>query len=320
MFEVMFRKILLLLILAFCSTNGQDLKDSTEFVHPNSLQFKWSNDFEYQTDYYFTNGFAFEYFAPWIKENMINSILLPVELSDFELYGITLIQDIFTPKERYYIPDQLDGDRPFATYLLLGFKRVSFNPIDKISIYSELQVGMLGPAASGEEVQNGIHNNLPTSDLVVGWENQISNSFMLNYSASIEKQFYYNNWMDISGISLVKLGLPFTNLNLGIKTRIGLFDFLPKEFEFCSNRKWQLFLTLAASGSFIGYNATLQGGLFSESVYTLSNINRIVGHANIGLTVVYKKFELEYIQHFNTPEFSEAFYHSWGYLLIKVGF
>jgi hypothetical protein len=60
--------------------------------------------------------------------------------------------------------------------------------------------------------------------------------------------------------------------------------------------------------------------VFAESVYTLNSINRIVAIANVGLTIVYKKFKMEYVQHFNTPEFQNALYHSWGYLLIKVGF
>ncbi|MCK5455946.1 MAG: DUF2219 family protein, partial [Melioribacteraceae bacterium] len=93
-----------------------------------------------------------------------------------------------------------------------------------------------------------------------------------------------------------------------------------KDFEFLSSQKWQFFLTMSANGSLIVYNATLQGGLFSESVYTLSSINRFVGSANVGLTLIYKKLKIEYIQHFNTPEFSGAVYHSWGYLLFKVGF
>jgi len=284
----------------------------------SSFEFKWSNDFEYQTDYYYTNGFAFELFAPWAKVNSLNSILLPIKSYKLELYSLSLTQDIFTPKAKFSVEEQLNGDRPFAAYLLLGFKKVTFSKVDRIRIYSEIQIGVLGPAAFGEEVQNGIHSFLPTSALVKGWENQISNSLMLNYSTSIEKQFYYNNWFDFSTISLVKFGLPFTNADVGIRTRVGLIDLFPKDFEFLSSQKWQIFLTLTAKGSLIGYNATLQGGLFSESVYTLSSINRFVGYASVGLTVIYKKFELEYVQQFNTPEFPGAVYHSWGYLLIKV--
>jgi len=143
---------------------------------------------------------------------------------------------------------------------------------------------------------------------------------MINYSSSIEKQFHFNSWFEFSGIASVKLGFPFTNIDAGIQTRVGLINYFPKDFEFLSLQKFQFFLTLSARGSLIGYNTTLQGGLFSESIYTLNSVNRFVGYANIGLTLVYKKFKMEYIQHFNTPEFPGAVYHSWGYLLFKVGF
>ncbi len=299
-------------------SQNKDGVDETKLFR--SFEFKWSNDFEYQTDYYYTNGFAFEIYAPWASVNFINSILLPTKHSGLELNSLTLTQDIFTPKEKFSIKNQLNGDRPFAAYLLLGFKKVTFRRTERIRTYSEIEIGVLGPAAFGEEVQNGIHNYLPTSALVKGWENQISNSLMLNYSTSIEKQFYYNNWFELSGKTLVKLGVPFTSANIGMQTRVGLIDSLPKDFEFLSSQKWQLFLTLSASGSLIGYNATLQGGLFSESVYTLNSINRFVGYATVGLTLIYKKFEVEYVQEFNTPEFPEAVYHSWGYLLIKFEF
>jgi len=316
----MYKLITVFLFLIPVLINGQEATNLEEAKSLSSFEFKWSNDFEYQTDYYYTNGFAFEVFTPWAKANPINSILFPIKSKEFELFSFTLTQDIFTPKAKFDVEDQLNGDRPFAAYLLLGFKKVTFNKVSRIRTYSEMQIGVLGPAAFGEEVQNGIHNNLPTSAQVVGWENQINNSLMINYSVSMEKQFYYNNWFEFSGISSAKFGLPFTNVDVGIQTRIGLINPLPKDFEFLSSQKWQFFLTLSANGSLVGYNATLQGGLFSESVYTLSSINRFVGSANIGLTLIYKKFKLEYVQHFNTPEFPGALYHSWGYLLFKFGF
>jgi hypothetical protein len=286
----------------------------------SSFEFKWSNDFEYETDYYYTNGFSFELVTPWIANNPVNSMLLPHSANSLVIYSLTLLQDIYTPKVKFYIPDQLDGDRPFAAYILLGTKKLSFQKRTKIKLYSEFQVGILGPAALGEEVQNGIHSLLPTSSEVLGWENQISNSIMINYSASLEKYFTLTNWFEVSGIASAKLGLPFTTAGVGLKTRIGFFDILPNEFEFLSDKKWNAFITLSTFGKIVGYNATLQGGLFSESIYTLSELNRFVGFASIGITGIYKHFKMEYTQHFNTPEFPNAEYHSWGYLLLKFRF
>jgi lipid A 3-O-deacylase len=312
-----FKKTSLFILVLFVQTFYSQSRTADSL---STFEFKWSNDFVYNTDYYFTNGFAFEVFTNVANKNPINAILLPIETSDLELFGFTLTQNIFTPIARCDIHKQLNGDRPFAAYLLLGFKKVGFSQKNQIRTYSELQVGVLGPAALGKETQNGIHNNIPTTAPVIGWENQISNSLMINYSASIEKIVYTISGFDFSGVSSVVLGLPYTNLGVGFKTRIGFFNSLPKDFEFISSQKWQLFLTISASGSLSGYNATLQGGLFSESIYTFNNINRFVGHASLGITAVYKQFKMEYSQNFNTPEFTTAVHHSWAYLSIKFGF
>lgn len=311
-----FTQIFLILLSFSCNLFSQNNNSDSLSI----FEFRWSNDFEYQTDYYYTNGFAFEVFAPCIAESPVNLILLKHSSNDFVLYGATMLQDIFTPKAKFYIPDQLNGDRPFASYILLGVKKISFNRKNRVKLYSELQIGVLGPAALGEEVQNGIHKLLPTSSKVNGWENQISNSLMINYSAYIEKNILFSKLFETSGILLAQLGLPFTNVGFGLQTRIGVFNILPSGFEFLSKRKWEMFLTLSAMGKIIGYNATLQGGLFSESVYTLNEINRFVGYASIGFTAIYKCVKLEYVQNFNTPEFSNALYHSWGYLSIKIKF
>ncbi len=308
-------KQFLIYILSFSSLLFSQKMD---FDSLSTFQFKWSNDFEYQTDYYYTNGFAFELFTPWMQDNPINSMLLPHSSNSVLLYGATLLQDIYTPRAKFYVPDQLNGDRPFAAYILLGAKKISFNREKRVKLYSELQVGVLGQAALGEEVQNGIHKLLPTSSEVNGWENQISNSLMINYSASIKKIIPVTKWFEASGVSSAQLGLPFTNVGAGLQLRVGVFNILPNEFEFLFEREWEMFLTLSAIGKIIGYNATLQGGVFSKSIYTLNNIHRFVGYASAGFTAIYKGVKLQYFQNFNTPEFSDALYHSWGYLIIKV--
>lgn len=311
-------RILLIALFLFLLQNSLLFSQAYKCDSLSSFKFKWSNDFECKTDRYYTNGFAFEWVTSIAEKNVISSFLLPVTGSDLELYSFTLTQDIYTPNERFNIAKQLEGDRPFASYLLLGLKRISFNKISKTKISSELVFGVLGPAALGQQTQNGIHRNLPTSDIIIGWENQISNSAMFNYLASIEKLFPVKKWLEASSVISVQFGTPFTNIGIGLKTRIGVFNSLPSEFEFCSSNDWQLFLVLSAKGSLVGYNAMLQGGLFSKSVYTITDVNRFIGYATAGITVVYKNFELEYTQHFNTPEFAKASSHSWAYFLIKA--
>ena len=279
----------------------------------STFEFRWSNDFVYQTDRYYTNGFAIEYLKSQTEDSNLNSILLTSKFNDLVVSGYTLIQDIFTPKAKFYIPDQLKDDRPFASYILLGVKKLSFNEKTNIELYSELQTGILGPSALGEQTQNGIHSTLP-SGKVNGWENQISNSFMLNYSVRIQKYLRVTNPIEISGFASTQIGLPFTNVGAGIQSRIGMFSLFPEEFAYFSSKHLELYLILSTEINIVGYNATLQGGLFSESIYTLNSINRVVGKGSIGFNLRYKTFRLKYSQQFLTPEFSGAAIHSWGFL------
>lgn len=298
--------------------NSLTLGQLNKGEHLSLFEFNWSNDFEYQTDYYYTNGFSFKFLTTNNNHSALHLILLPSNFENKELTGYTVVQDIFTPKAKFYIPDQLNGDRPFAAYILIGVNKLSYNEKSNIEIYSELQTGILGPAALGRETQNGIHSLLPTSSKVNGWENQISNSFMLNYSASIQKNLLLTKHIELSPLAYAQLGLPYTNFSLGLQSKIGVFDLFPDKFSYCSSTNWEFYLILSSQLKVVGYNATLQGGLFSKNFYTLKNINRFIGKSNVGFNFRYKSFNLKYLQQFITPEFSGGLHHSWGSISLSI--
>jgi len=50
--------------LAFFTTLNIGLAKTNPCDSAKTFQFKWSNDFEYQTDYYYTNGFSFQLISP----------------------------------------------------------------------------------------------------------------------------------------------------------------------------------------------------------------------------------------------------------------
>lgn len=311
---IVFQQVFLL------AQNGNRKNNSEKAVEKTFVQFKWSNDFIYQTDYYYTNGFAFEVIGPWAEANPINLILIQGSNKNLDQFGVTLVQDLFTPQERYNVEEQLKVDRPFAAYLLFGFIKKSFDPGRKIKITSELQIGVLGPAALGEQTQNGIHNMLPTSSRINGWENQISNSLAIDYAVEFYKSLFKLNWFDFSGAVKGKLGIPFTHAEIGGAIRMGWFDLYPQGFEMLSQNIWTVYFFAEVFGKAVGYNATLQGGLFSTSTYTLDKINRFVGSYRLGVSVTYKLFTFEIATTYNTPEFPGALSHNWGYAIVRIGF
>jgi len=319
MFRIIFIFILIQQLSLLAQDHGNKEKVSN-VLKKSFIQFKWSNDFMYETDYYYTNGFAFEVSGPWAKKNTINSILIPSPEKSINQFGVTLVQDIYTPYERVDVEKQLDGDRPFAAYLLLGFIKKTYDPIKRNKIISELQFGVLGPSALGEETQNWIHDMLPTSERLNGWENQISNSVAINYSTGFYKSLYRLSWVGLTGTANGKLGIPFTHIKLGGGARIGYLSSYPKDFEVFSENRMTAFLFAEVFGKAVGYNATLQGGLFSSSTYTLDVINHFVGSYRLGISVSYNLLNLEMATTFNTPEFPGALSHRWSWIVIRAGF
>lgn len=310
-------KIFVVLIFCFISLKGAD---STRVNPSNLFKFQWSNDFMHQTDQYFSNGFLFEYYNSIFKHNPFNFILLPTFKVKSSFDGITLMQDLYTPTE---LTDTIKqkADRPFAAYVLLGFKRITYSRKYKLKLSSEIQFGIIGESAMGEEIQNGIHDLLPTSSWVYGWANQIRDDFCINYFVEAEKNITSNNWIELNWVASFKLGSPFTYLDGGLSFRIGKFDknYL-RNFEFYSN-SFGLYLFGDIRGKIVGYNATLQGGLFNNSsIYTIDNINHYLLDIVTGIAYSSNSFKIEIAQHYLSKEYEKAKVHRWGYLNIKFGF
>ena len=93
------------------------------------------------------------------------------------------------------------------------------------------------------------------------------------------------------------------------------------QFSNNQNRRFQVYIYSKPQLNLIGYDATLQGGIFNrKSPYTIpsSEVERFVGQHNFGLIVQTKTLYFEYTTTDITKEFSSGTSASWGG--IKVGF
>jgi len=106
--------------------------------------------------------------ARWINGHL--SALQPQGFEQQNMIG-TFAQGIFTPTD-YDRRDLIEDDRPYAAVLLFG---VGYNARNEDRLHTtQLQVGILGPAAMGEQVQNGVHGVIG-ADKFRGWDNQLEN-------------------------------------------------------------------------------------------------------------------------------------------------
>lgn len=287
---------------------------SNSFAQFNWLRLELSNDFVFQTDKYFTNGIQLEYYSNFMAESFLNKFHLAHKSGDKSFYAITLNQDIFTPNKH-----KLDYDRPFASYLMLGSKKISVSYKDKLIKKTELNIGILGKYGGGEWIQNSVHGLLPTSALVEGWENQIKTDIVLNYGLDIERGLLNKRYIGISGLMQGKIGLPYTYAGMGVKLRAGQVDDTLLNLGFQLNKGVKIYFFSNLTARYIAYNATIQGGLInSHHGPNEPDIMPFLFEFDGGINLSFSKVKMELGFKQVSPEIKNGSSHRWGYLSFSI--
>ena len=312
---------LLLLVLCIPSISlAQKIDNMASFKDiksTNYFRFHYDNDYFTSTDKEYTQGYNFELTSSRLEKNPLNYFFIKPKTSEFK-YGISIEHIGFTANN--IASDQIQyNDRPFAAAIMLKSFLIATDTIQKTRIVSSLNVGIIGPGAFGGDMQTAIHkatgNTIPK-----GWYNQIKNDFVLNYELTYEKQLVrFYDFFTLQTTATARLGTLFTNASVGLNATLGLIN---SPFTTVKNKnKFQLYLYTQPLLNAIGYDATLQGGLFNrESVYTISSndIERFTLQNNYGIVLQYRGFYAEYSRTLLTREFSYGDSHKWGG--IRLGF
>lgn len=289
----------------------RDIKDV------NYFRFNYDNDYFGSTDENYTQGYNFELVSPSFKKNPVNYLFYKPKNSEFK-YGLSLEHIGYTPYNIKSVEIQY-GDRPFAAAIMLKSFSIATDTMQKSRFISSFNLGLIGPVAFGKEMQVAIHkatgNTIPG-----GWQNQIKNDIVLNYEVSYEKQLLlYRNLFSLQTNSTLRLGTLFTNASLGINTTIGIIN---SPFTSVKNKnKFQLYIYSQPLVTAVGYDATLQGGLFkTNSPYTLASekVARFTAQINYGIVLQTKSLYFEYGLTHITREFENGPDVKYGG--IKIGF
>lgn len=281
------------------------------------FRFNYDNDYFGSTDQNYTQGYNFEFVLPVLKKNPINYLFYIPKKSDVK-YGLSLEHIGYTPVNIKSSEIQV-GDRPFAAAIMLKSFTITTDTIAKSRFVSSLNIGLIGPGAFGKEMQVAIHeatgNTIPE-----GWQNQIKNDLVLNYELNYEKQiFRYNNLLAINFDSKLKLGTLFTNAAVGMNATLGIIN---SPFTAVNKKnKFQVYLFSQPQITVIGYDTTLQGGLFNtKSPYTIksNDIERFTAQNNYGIVLQSKTLYFEYFLTQTTREFKTGDAAKYGG--IKFGF
>lgn len=302
------------------SVYAQKIDHTSSFRQINSssyFRFNYDNDYFASADKNYTQGYQLELVLPFLEKNPANFLFLQPKNNEL-IYGLAVEHIGFTPDD-YESREIQVGDRPFAAAIMLKSFLVAKDTINSSRLVSALSLGIIGPGAFGGEMQRSIHeatgNKIP-----YGWRNQIKNDLVLNYQLGYEKQFFrYADFFSLQGQSEINLGTLFTNASLGANATLGIIN---NGFSSVKNKnKFEVYAFAQPLIKLIGYDASLQGGLFNnDSVYTISSseVKRLTAQFNFGLIVKTKTLYFEYTRTTTTPEFEGGDVANWGG--IKVGF
>lgn len=293
-------------------------KFSKEFSFTND------NDFFVSTfhDKYYTNGMFFTYRHLTSREN---------KQLEKEIYQWQLGHLMFTPFKST-IESFSQHDRPFAAYLYVGFEQNKIYKAHKI-VKWEVQLGVIGPAALGQNLQNFIHD-IYGFQRPVGWKYQIKNALGINLGGSYLKRLMVNesNLMDFSFISNLRLGTVFTDLSTGFMGRIGFnrLQDLSNSIAFNTHlnnnstsgtRALESMLYYKGILTYALYDATIEGSFLNTSSPITYDINPFRFDLELGLLFTINRMHLGYAYHFYSDKLKNLrFPNGNSYGTIKIGY
>ncbi len=285
---------------------------------PNPVIFSitFDNDIFDETDYYYTNGIRFSLITPVARRTLLNKTLIGNRNSSVVLAGFSLRQNMYTATNPE-TPVILKGDHPFAGYLVFGQFLQTVNFENRVSVFSEISLGVIGPASLAASIQRGVHEKYPA-----GWDYQINNDIIVNYALKVEKSLISNKNFEINATTKINAGTLFDDLSAGLFMRTGSFIPVYRGMPLSKNNKLRYWFFIKSNLKGVIYDATLQGGMFSNSPYTIpgNQINRLVFTASAGLAFYYYSIGLELENFYQTPEFKGALDFKWGRINLVLKF
>ena len=244
--------------IALLACNGQTLgQQHVEFNFQNDNDLYLFN----RQDQYYTNGIFFN-----LRRTADSTSLAPREVN--RLWRITVGQKLYNAytAQIYYIEEV---DRPITAYLFLSGAVDRYFSDESFMSFSA-EVGTIGRRALGRQLQESVHRVLSLYE-IAGWEYQLNNAFGIDASARYGRLLYRipARWLDLSAQGEARLGLNHTGASVSAALRLGRINPLHRS-AFTSSRlqatgdapSKEFFFYYAPQLKVVGYDATLQGGMF----------------------------------------------------------
>jgi hypothetical protein len=240
--------------------------------------------------------------------------MIPYRHQAYVTYNMSLVQDMYTPTDTRVSPT-MENDRPYSSYLYLGYRKTTADKFRNLKISSQLDAGYIGPYSPGSYLQTLVHNTFPTNDVPLGWETQINTDVILNYTIEVQKALVKKENISLLAGTEIQAGTLYTNAGVSLEFQAGKFE---PVFGLSANEKWpavQYYFFARTEVDLVAYNALLQGGMFNNNnIYTLkaNQISQVVGNAEAGIHARYRGIGIELSQNYLSPEYKGGLWHKWG--------
>ncbi|HNS16924.1 MAG TPA: lipid A deacylase LpxR family protein [Bacteroidales bacterium] len=302
------------------STRGdleKRLNEELLLVNPNIyFCINFENDIFTNTDRYYTNGIRFDWVNPGFNRSLLTHLMIPLHHPARNYYGISLVHRIYTPWDSH-IDTVTQGDRPFSSYLYFGFSKVSNALGKRYRQHSAFNLGIIGPAAGGKQIQQTIHYTE-----INGWDHQVSNDIILDYHVHSEAGLLQGKYFEIGALADANAGTLYDKIGIGPYLTAGNYD--PASLDQVTEGTWgqinptsgkvQYVLYYRFKTTLVGYDATLQGGMFNKSEYALnsSQIKRFTYDHCLGFSLSFRWASVLAEYTWLSPEYKGCDPHSWG--------
>ncbi len=290
------------------------------------LSFAGENDsLSSGADRNYTSGVKLAYVSPsagvpdWLEG--AGGFTQPISGANPDFWGIAFGQSIFTPENINASPAPAD-QHPYAGWLYMQImvgveEHRNDGRAPRFLDTYELELGLVGPSAMGEEAQRGIHQALGAPD-PQGWDSQLNDE--LAFAAAFDRRWralrLFGDFLggieaDLTPSAGAALGTLRTEARAGLTARIGQridSDYGPPrvrpslagvEHFKGGPLSWSLFV--GAQARAVAHNLLLDGNTFEDSASV--ERNPLVGDFQTGFTISAGDWRLAYTFVWRTEEF-----------------
>ena len=294
--------------------------------------FDFANDIFFKTDKYFTHGTRIFTYNDFLKTTPLRWLNLKTTGAKTDYYqGVFLLSNLYTPRN---LEDTgiIIGDRPYASYMLIGLSGISNNPTGRYRLTSEIAGGVMGNTALGKQIQS-LGHLIPPNNPPKGWDKQLSNSFVVNYYVRADYLLAEIPRRLEGFVSAeANVGTLQLNTSLGGFIRLGLFDPYLRSIGPVTRRNvnykrisgYQFYIRAGQELKLVGYDGTMEGGLIKQrqNQYVLEprDVTRQEWNSHAALGWSLRNLFVEARGDFVTHQFRKGTDHRWGTLRVAFAF